>query len=121
MTTMPELSNFEFGNVLQELSRIGCHEMKEKSGAIAEALEEAAKRLQQPEPENKPLTNSDRIRNMTDEELAKIFVSEFVSELIPFCQNKPECDQILDAGKTIPDELCVLCALDWLRRQKDDL
>ena len=60
-------------------------------------------------------TNADRIRSMSDEELAKIIVSESVVEKIPFCQNKQECGDMLDTD-VITEEMCTLCALDWLRQ-----
>jgi hypothetical protein len=61
-------------------------------------------------------TNADRIRCMSDEELAKIIVSESVSEKIPFCQNKPECSKMLDDDELIPESHCIKCALDWLQK-----
>lgn len=62
-------------------------------------------------------TNADRIRSMSDEELAAILVAESLAEKIPFCQNKEECNEILDtADGTIPEEMCLKCALDWLRQ-----
>ena len=72
------------------------------------------------QPENKPLTNSDRFRRMSDEEIAKILVSDLIGEKIPFCKNKPECDKILDSGECIPESMCVECALDWLKKEVVD-
>jgi hypothetical protein len=63
----------------------------------------------------KPPTNADRIRGITDEQLAKLIMDKF-SESVPFCQNKPECFALLDAGVEIPKAQCMLCALEWLRQ-----
>lgn len=62
-----------------------------------------------------PLTNADRIRAMSDEDLAKIIVAEDVAEKIPFCKNLPQCDVDLETQDGIPQERCIQCALDWLR------
>lgn len=83
---------------------------------IAEALKMAMEALRA-QPENKPLTNSDRFRRMSDEEIAKILVSDLIGEKIPFCKNKPECDSILDSGECIPESMCAVCAIDWLRKE----
>lgn len=61
-------------------------------------------------------TNADRIRGMTDEELAEIIAAEPTAEKIPFCKNKPECDAMLDADLEIPESMCAACVLDWLKR-----
>ena len=61
-------------------------------------------------------TNADRIRSMTDGELAQILVSEPIAETIPFCQNKPECERLLETASGIPESMCAVCALDWLQK-----
>lgn len=61
-------------------------------------------------------TNADRIRSMTDEELAQILVSEPIAETIPFCQNKPECERLLETESGVPESMCAVCALDWLQK-----
>jgi len=63
-------------------------------------------------------TNADHIRSMTDEELATILYSVFnIDDLkIPFCKNKPECNELMDADKEIPESMCLRCMLDWLKR-----
>ena len=50
------------------------------------------------------LTNADRIRAMSDEELANWYFSEFFPNA-PYC-NKLEC---------YPDDPCEQCLLDWLK------
>lgn len=63
-------------------------------------------------------SNADHIRSMSDEELATILYSVFnIDDLkIPFCKNKPECNELMDADKEIPESMCLRCMLDWLKR-----
>lgn len=66
-------------------------------------------------------TNADRIRAMTDEELAKFLIKAHDCEVhIPFCQNKPECNEMLDAGVDIPPENCEACMMAWLHRPAEE-
>lgn len=64
-----------------------------------------------------PMTRADRIRSMSDEELAA-FWSDLYDD---FCPNKPECGQYLDEGKDIPAEWCVACALNWLSQPAEEV
>ena len=59
-----------------------------------------------------PMTIADRIRSMSDEELA-VFWSEHYDN---FCQSKPECGKLLDTDEGIPSEWCVACALEYIRQ-----
>ena len=61
-------------------------------------------------------TNGDKIRAMSDEELAKIIDSCGLDEEIHFCKSKPECNEIMDSGGTITNEMCRKCGIDWLRQ-----
>ena len=64
------------------------------------------------------MTNGERIRNMTDEELAEILAKSDIAEKIPFCKSLPECNAILYIGdETIPDELCQKCVVKWLEQE----
>lgn len=64
------------------------------------------------------LSNGDKIRRMTDEELAdKILEFDEVEMHIPFCGNSDKCNEILDAGETIPDGMCRECMLKWLKEE----
>lgn len=65
-----------------------------------------------------PMTNADRIRAMSDEELACTMyaASGMDDETIGFCKNLPKCRDILNSGQLIPDEDCTACMLDWLRQ-----
>lgn len=60
---------------------------------------------------NKPRTNADRIRAMSDEELAFILASPSV-EIPPWCVPHLECPH-MDKDPVPCDE----CALDWLRQE----
>ena len=53
--------------------------------------------------ERKPQTNGDRIRSMTDEELAKFVDGRRV------CPPTSECSQVCDGD-------CVYCWLEWLQQ-----
>ena len=55
--------------------------------------------------ERKPQTNADKIRAMTDEELAMAICTDFGG--IPWCKNIPECQ----------DSLCVGCVVKWLKQE----
>jgi hypothetical protein len=72
-----------------------------------------------PCPDETP-TNADRIRGMSDEELAAIIAADFTEEKLNYCQNKPECSAILEtADGIISDEWCIQCALDWLKAETE--
>lgn len=62
------------------------------------------------------ITNADRIRAMSDEELA-----EFISKLdtydgSSFCRSLPQCEADVDADVLIPSERCSECLLYWLQQ-----
>lgn len=68
----------------------------------------------------KTKTNADRIRSMSDEELAeKMFELENkeLCKVIPFCKSTDECTDIMDSGELIPDELCKQCLVKWLQSE----
>ena len=58
-------------------------------------------------------TNADRLRAMSDEELAD-FLNIGVEER--FCRNLEECGIALDQECEIPAEKCRQCALAWLQQ-----
>lgn len=62
--------------------------------------------------EAKVMTNADRIRAMSDEELARALYNGIEAH---FCKNLPECEKMLDSDEEIPEEKCIGCALAWLR------
>ena len=59
----------------------------------------------------KPPTNADRIRAMSDEELAAYWADHYDE----FCPNLPECGDMLNQNQEIPAEKCIGCALRWLQ------
>lgn len=61
----------------------------------------------------KPKTNADRLRSMSDEELAKALNNGFD---VKYCTNDPACGELLDTEDGIPEEKCIACALRWLRQ-----
>lgn len=62
-------------------------------------------------------TNADRIRAMSDEELATFWSDHYDN----FCPNKPECGQYINEGKDIHAEWCAACALKWLRQPAEEV
>lgn len=66
------------------------------------------------------LSNADRIRAMSDEELAE-FLNQCTSDNGPkFCRSLPECDADLDVDTLIPLERCGQCLLYWLRQPAEE-
>lgn len=66
------------------------------------------------------MTNGDRIRSMSNEELAKIIAASDISEKIPFCKSLPECDALLESEvlAVIPKEFCQKCIVAWLEQEE---
>ena len=65
------------------------------------------------------VTNADRIRSMTDEELMDAMfknTTSCISEIVPFCSNKKECEEMLETVEGIPEHLCRKCLLEWLQK-----
>ena len=70
-----------------------------------------------PVPETKPMTNADRIRSMTDDELNDFIQTVMDAENNGFyCLNKKECNDMLDGGELVPDVLCADCLRAWLQQ-----
>lgn len=55
----------------------------------------------------KPQTNADRIRSMTDEELAEVLFGSCIEHM-----GVEECSH--------PEEACKSCVLDWLRAESEE-
>ena len=69
----------------------------------------------------KRMTRADRFHSMSYEELAELFYSLInLEDKIKFCKNKTECEDILDAGKTIPDSMCKKCLVEWLQSEVEE-
>lgn len=63
------------------------------------------------------LSNADRIRAMSNEELADFLNRCTAGEDAPaFCRKLPECDADLETDTLIPLERCGKCLLHWLRQ-----
>lgn len=71
-------------------------------------------------PQYKPgriLSNADRIRAMSDEELSTMLNRLADGEDAPrYCRNLPECDADMEADSLIPLERCQACLLHWLQQ-----
>ena len=63
-----------------------------------------------PKPMEKPLTNADRIRGMTDEELAKWYFVKFFPT-VPYCRAE-ECQAGERRG-------CIECLAEWLKEESE--
>lgn len=63
------------------------------------------------------MTNAQRIRAMTDAQLAKLF-AEF--DTGQFCNSLKTCIDECNAGREIPLARCQGCALAWLREEYKD-
>lgn len=61
-------------------------------------------------------TNGDRLRSRSDEELAKLLYGMEDT----YCQNLPECGEMLDSDEGIPEEKCLGCIVKWLRDRAED-
>lgn len=61
-------------------------------------------------PRPTPQTNADRIRAMSDEELAGFLYS------CNWCDNNPMCAEMFDLPNGVPEEMCKACALRWLEQ-----
>ena len=69
------------------------------------------------EPFMPPMTNADRFRAMSVEELATMLNRFAVGENAPhYCRNLPECDADMEADRLIPLERCQACLLYWLQQ-----
>lgn len=64
-----------------------------------------------------PMSNADRFRAMSDEELATMLNRFAEGESAPrYCRNLPECDADMEADRLIPLERCQECLLYWLQQ-----
>ena len=66
-------------------------------------------------------TNADRIRSMTDEELAELLYSLQTEDLDGmFCKTEETCEEMLDSGDEIPKCMCKQCLVKWLRAESEE-
>lgn len=74
--------------------------------------------VNQVEQEFTPKTNVDRIRAMSDEQLADAMLKfPDVCEQIGFCKNDILCNETLDRGELIEPEMCKRCLMNWLGKE----
>lgn len=67
------------------------------------------------------MTNADRIRYMSIEELAELLYSfHNLEDKVKFCKNKEECTDAFDDGKDIPDSMCKKCLVEWLQSEVEE-
>ena len=64
-----------------------------------------------------PKTRADRIRSMTDEELA-VYIQSLMNEGDTgfHCQQKKECSDLLECDECPPEEWCTKCMIAWLQQ-----
>lgn len=65
-------------------------------------------------------TIGDKIRAASDEEIAEFILANDSDEGIHFCKSTPECNEIMDSGGTITDEMCRKCCIDWLHQPAEE-
>ena len=66
----------------------------------------------------KPMTNADHFREAisTEDGMAKFLMKVHDEGIyIPFCQNKEECLELIEENG-VPDEKCVECMMQWLKK-----
>lgn len=69
------------------------------------------------------ITNADRIRAMSDEELAEkmmTHVSHVIGDFIPFCESKAQCIEMNENNKIINDATCKQCLIEWLQKESEE-
>lgn len=65
-----------------------------------------------------PRTNGDKIRTMTDEELADKILRIDLGEA-PYCDSdNVKCNEMADAGEPVPSTMCRQCCIKWLQQEK---
>ena len=64
------------------------------------------------------MTNGDKIRAMTDEELADAIMKDHnIAYAIDFCHSDEKCSDYMDDGNSIPEEWCKRCLIRWLKEE----
>lgn len=61
-------------------------------------------------------SRGDLIRRMDDPELARYLYALANSDFdLKFCQNKPECEALVDTDEGVPEENCICCLIEYLK------
>lgn len=106
---MTEFISRKYGNAGYEVI------IKTDSHGHYKAAEDFARRLIG---HAKPMTNAERIRTMTDEELGKFLMQAHDGALeIPFCKDRDECFDDIDA---ITNAKCMACMMGWIHQPAED-
>lgn len=63
------------------------------------------------------MKNIDRLRTMSDGDLARFLLNTVISDAIPFCRCLAECEEDLDADRPIPESRCLECMEHWLGKE----
>lgn len=96
------MANGIIDSTIKAIEKLATYENAEKHG-LPERYEAEAKDT----PTEKSQTNADRIRSMTDEELAEVLFGSCIEHM-----GVEECSH--------PEEACKSCVLDWLRAESEE-
>lgn len=96
------MANGIIDSTIKAIEKLATYENAEKHG-LPERYEADAKDT----PTEKPQTNADRIRSMTDEELAEVLFGSCIEHM-----GVEECSH--------PEKACKSCVLDWLKAESEE-
>lgn len=96
------MANGIIDSTIKAIEKLATYENAEKHG-----LPERYEADEKDTPAEKPHTNADRIRSMTDEELAEVLFGCCIEHM-----GVEECSH--------PEEACKSCVLDWLRAESEE-
>lgn len=66
----------------------------------------------------KGMTNYERIKSMSVEEVAHVLLRWEDLRMPYYCQNLPECDADLENDVLIPEDRCAICVKKWLMEEE---
>lgn len=67
-------------------------------------------------------SRGDLIRRLDDPELARYLYALANSDFeLKFCQNKPECYDLVDSDDGVPEENCLMCLLHYLQQPESEV
>ena len=67
--------------------------------------------------EDETPSRGDLIRRMDDTELARYLYALANSDFeLKFCQNRPECQELVDTDGGVPEQMCMECLAEYLRQ-----
>lgn len=69
-------------------------------------------------------TNGDKIRmcgSLSDQELAEVLWKlPDIAEILPFCRDLPECQELAEGIEPIPASKCMQCLIHWLGQPAEE-